>query len=45
LIWFGFYKKKKKSKLKKKTNDPKPIQTDWFRFDFLGQKPVQTGLA
>jgi len=28
--------------LKKK---PKPIQTDQFRFGFLGQKPVQTGLA
>jgi hypothetical protein len=28
--------------LKKK---PKPGQTDRFRFGFLGQKPVQTGLA
>jgi hypothetical protein len=24
---------------------PKPVQTDWFRFGFLGQKPVQTGSA
>jgi hypothetical protein len=24
---------------------PKPVQTDRFRFGFLGQKPVQTGLA
>jgi hypothetical protein len=27
--------------LKKK---PKPVQTDRFRFGFLGQQPVQTGL-
>jgi hypothetical protein len=31
-----------KSNLKKKL---KPVQTDWFRFGFLGQKPIQTGLA
>jgi hypothetical protein len=24
---------------------PKPVQTDRFRFGFLEQKPVQTGLA
>jgi hypothetical protein len=31
---------------KKKTEtEPKPGQTDRFRFVFLGQKPVQTGLA
>ena len=32
--------------LKKKTEtEPKPVQTDRFRFGFLEQKPVQTGLA
>ena len=32
--------------LKKKIEtEPKPGQTDPFRFGFLGQKPVQTGLA
>jgi hypothetical protein len=32
--------------LKKKTEtEPKPGQTDRFRFGFLGKKPVQTGLA
>jgi len=42
LVWFGFYQKKiTKPKLKK----PKPVQTDRFRFGFLGQKPAQTGLA
>jgi hypothetical protein len=31
--------------LKKKTqNEPKPVQTDRFRFGFLEKKPVQTGL-
>ena len=31
---------------KKKTEtEPKPIQTDRFRFGFLEQKPVQTGFA
>jgi len=32
---------------KKNETEPKPGQTDRFRFgsDFLGQKPVQTGLA
>jgi hypothetical protein len=43
-FWFGlvFIKKKiTKPKLKK----PKPVQTDRFRFGFLGQKPAQTGLA
>ena len=24
---------------------PKPVQTDRFRFGFLGQKPIQTGLT
>jgi hypothetical protein len=37
LVRFGFYKKFLK-KLK-------PVQTDWFRFGFLGQKSVQTSLA
>jgi hypothetical protein len=37
-----FIKKNNQTELKKK---PKPVQTDWFRFGFLGQKPVQTGLA
>jgi hypothetical protein len=31
-----------KKKLKKK---PKPVQTDRFRFGFLGQKLIQIGLA
>jgi hypothetical protein len=43
---FGlFFIKKKVIKpifFKKK---PKPVQTDRFRFGFLGQKSVQTGLA
>jgi hypothetical protein len=30
--------------LKKAETEPKPVQTDWFRFGFLGQKPVQTCL-
>jgi hypothetical protein len=30
---------------KKTETEPKPIQTDRFRFGFLGQKPVQTGLT
>jgi len=40
---FGSYKKNNQIDffLKK----PKPVQTDWFRFGFLGQKPVQIGLA
>jgi hypothetical protein len=48
LVRFDFYQKKITKPnfifLKKK---PKPGQTDWFRFGsvFLGQKPVQTGLA
>ena len=42
-----FIKKKvTKPILKKKTEtEPKPVQTDRFRFGFLGQKPVQTDLA
>jgi hypothetical protein len=28
-----------------KKKKPKPVQTDRFRFSFLEQKPVQTGLA
>jgi hypothetical protein len=42
-----FIKKITKPKLfKKKTEtEPKPVQTDQFRFGFFGQKPVQTGLA
>jgi hypothetical protein len=31
--------------LKKTETEPKPGQTDRFRFGFLGKKPVQTGLA
>ena len=30
---------------KKTETEPKPGQTDRFRFGFLWQKPVQTGLA
>jgi len=30
---------------KKTETEPNPVQTDQFRFSFLGQKPVQTGLA
>jgi hypothetical protein len=33
-----FFKKKTKTK-------PKLVQTNRFRFGFLGQKPVQTGFA
>jgi hypothetical protein len=33
-----FFKKKTKT-------EPKPVQTDRFRFGFFGQKPVQTGLV
>jgi hypothetical protein len=40
-VWF-LLKKIIKSIFFKK---PKPVQTDQFRFSFLGQKPVQTGLA
>jgi hypothetical protein len=40
---------KKISKLncffKKNKTKPKPVQTDWFWFGFLGQKPVQTSLS
>jgi len=44
-IRFGFYQKEiTKLKFKKK-KEPKPVQTDRFRLCFLGQKPVQTGLA
>jgi len=35
-----FFLKKKKTE-----TEPKPGQTGRFRFGFLGQKPVQTGLA
>ena len=31
--------------LKKNKTKPKPVQTDWFWFGFLGQKPVQTSLS
>jgi len=42
-----FIKKITKPKLFKKKNEtePKPVQTDQFRFGFFGQKPVQTSLA
>ena len=36
-----FIKKNNQTEIKK----PKPVQTDRFRFGFLGQKPAQTGLA
>jgi hypothetical protein len=45
IIFVRFLLKKSnqiKKNLKKKL---KPVQTDWFRFGFLGQKPIQTGLA
>jgi hypothetical protein len=43
-FWFGlvFIKKKVTNPILKKS---KPVQTDRFRFGFLGQKPAQTGLA
>jgi hypothetical protein len=40
-----FFKKITKPILKKTETELKPVQTDRFRFVFLGQKPVQTGLA
>jgi len=46
-IWF-LSKKVTKPKFfffKKTKTEPKPGQTGRFRFGFLGQKPVQTGLA
>jgi hypothetical protein len=45
IIFVRFLLKKSnqiKKNLKKKL---KPVQTDWFRFGFLEQKPVQTDLA
>jgi hypothetical protein len=43
---FGLVFIKKKTKiLKKAKTEPKSVQTDRFRFGFLGQKPIQTGLA
>jgi len=51
VIIFGsvqFLSKKNKQTeffLKKTKTKPKPVQTDRFRFGFLGQKPVQTGLS
>ena len=35
-FWFQVYKTK---------TEPKSVQIDQFKFDFLGQKLVQTGLA
>jgi len=43
-----FIKKNNQTKIfliKKTETEPKPGQTDRFRFGFLVQKPVQTGLA
>jgi hypothetical protein len=41
-----FIKKSNQIEIKKKTEtEPKPGQTDRFRFGFLGPKPFQTGLA
>jgi hypothetical protein len=44
-----FIKKRKPNQkfffLKKTETEPKPVQTGWFRFGFLGQKQVQTCLA
>jgi len=37
--------KKKVIKLNFFLKKPKPVQNDQFRFGFLEQKPVQTGLA
>ena len=37
--------KKKSNQIKKKLKKSKPVQTDRFRFGFLEEKPVQTGLA
>ena len=42
-VWFLSKNKNQINFFKKKK--PKPVQTDRFRFGFLGQKPVQTGLA
>ena len=43
-VRFLLKKKVTKSKKFKKTK-PKPVETDWFRFGFFGQQPVQTSLA
>jgi len=49
-VWFGFFFKKSNQInffLKKTETEPKPVQTDRFRFGsvFLEQKQVQTGFA
>jgi len=45
-VWFLLKKIIKLNSFFKKTKtEPKPVQTDRFRFSFLEQKPVQTGLA
>jgi len=41
-VWFLYKKNNQTDFFKKKS---KPVQTDRFQFGFLGQKPVQTGLA
>jgi hypothetical protein len=43
-LWF-LLKTSNQTEIKKKKTEPKPVQTDRFRFGFLGQKPIQTGLA
>jgi hypothetical protein len=47
LVHFSFYKIKiiKLIFFKKTGTEPKPVQTGRFRLGFLGQKPVQIGLA
>jgi len=46
VIIFVRFLLKKSNQIKKKFKKKlKPVQTDWFRFGFLEQKPVQTDLA
>jgi hypothetical protein len=46
IFYLVFLEKKQPNQIKKKTEtEPKPVQTDRFRFGFLGQKSVQTSLA
>jgi hypothetical protein len=41
-VRFGFYQKKVIKTIFLKS---KPVPTDWFRFGYFGEKPVQTSLA
>jgi hypothetical protein len=46
LVRFGFYQKKvNKPNLKKKKTETGSNRPGLIRFGFLGQKPIQTGLA